>query len=228
MPEDPKKGGYLPQPDQIEQYATRIREFVIANQKAIIFAAAAVVLAAVLIAGVIFFQKRAEENAQALLGEALARMESIQRGQAPETSYEELKPEFKEIIEQYGSTDAAKAALLKYADLCYQTGDYDTAIEMYQEALDAYGKDQAALRALVLNGLAYAYEEKQDYDQALQYFNRVVERGAGAMKAQALFNLGRIYGKTGESGKQREVYERIVSDYPDSMYFQQAKENLAD
>lgn len=227
MPEDPKKGGYLPQPDQIEQYATRIREFVIANQKAIIFAAAAVVLIAVLITGVIFFQKRAEESAQALLGDALARMESIQRGQAPETSYEELKPAFKEIVEKYGSTDAAKAALLKYAELSYQTGDYETAIDMYQEALDAYGKDQA-LRALILNGLAYAYEEKQDYDQALQYFNRIVKNGSGAMKAQALFNLGRIYGKAGQPDKQREVYERLVSDYPDSMYFQLAKESLAD
>ncbi len=227
MPEDPKKEGHLPQPDQVEVYATRMLEFVRANQKALVFAAAAVVLVAVLIAGVIFFQKRAEESAQALLGNALARMESIQRGQASETGYEELKPEFKEIIERYGSTDAAKAALLKYADLCYQTGDYETAIDMYQQALDAYGKDQA-LRALVLNGLAYAYEETQDYDQALQVFNRIVKNGSGAMKAQALFNLGRVYGKAGEPDKQREVYERLVSDYPDSMYFQLAKESLAD
>jgi len=226
MSEDTKKEGMFSQPDPIEVYVKRFLDFVKANQKAIIFAAGVAVLAALVIAGVIYSQKKAEETAQALLGETMAKVEAARRGPEPETRYAEIKPEFRVIIEKYGSTAAGKAALLKYADLSYRTGDYDTAVEMYEEALDAYGKDQA-IRDLALNGLAYAYEENEAYDQAARYFNRLVTQGSAAIKAQALFNLGRIYGKKEQPDKQREVYEQLVSEHPDSMYFQLAKEKLA-
>ena len=225
MAEDKNQETQLPQPEKIEVYAKRILDFVKANQTAIAVAVSAVVLAAVVISGVIYFQKRAEEKAQAMLGKALAQAEAAQRGNAAETGFSEIKPKFEEIIKKYGSTAAGKAALLKYADLCYQTGDYETAIEMYKKALDAY--DAGEIRGFILNGLAYAYESQDAYEEAATYFNRIVTDDSAVMKDQALFNLGRIYGKMGSPEKQREAYDRIVSDYPDSMYYQLAKEKLA-
>ncbi len=227
MAEDKNKETSLPQPDQIEVYAKRILEFVKANQSAITVAVSAVVLAAVVISGVIYFQKRAEEKAQAMLGKAIVQAEAAQRGQASAAQYAGVKPKFEEIIKKYGSTAAGKAALLKYADLCYQTGDYDTAIEMYQNALDVYNNDEGEIKSFILNGLAYAYEGKEAYGQAADYFNRIVMDKSAIMKDQALFNLGRIYGEMGNSEKQRDAYNRIVSDYPDSMYYHLAKEKLA-
>ncbi|MBS3759274.1 MAG: tetratricopeptide repeat protein [Desulfobacterales bacterium] len=225
MAEDKNKEAPLPQPDKVEVYAKRLLEFAKANQTAITVAVSAVVLVAIVVAGVIYFQKQAEEKAQAMLGKAIAQAEAVRRGQAPEARYAEIKPKFEEIIQNYGSTAAGKAALLKYADLCYQTGDYDTAIEMYQSALDAY--KEGGIKSFVLNGLAYAYESKEAYAQAAEYFNRIVTDGSAIMKDQALFNLGRIYGKMGKPEKQRNAYNRIVSDYPNSMYYQLAKEKLA-
>ncbi len=225
MAEDKNKETPLPQPDKIEVYAKRTLEFVKTNQTAIAVAVSAVVLAAVIVSGVIYFQKRAEEKAQAMLGKALAQAEAAQRGNAAEARFAQIKPKFEEVINKYGSTAAGKAALVKYADLCYQTGDYDRAIEMYQKALDAY--DTGEIKGFILNGLAYAYESKEAYDKAATYFNRIVTDKSAVMKDQALFNLGRIYGKMGDSEKQREAYDRIVSDYPDSMYYQLVREKLA-
>lgn len=226
MAEDKNKETPLPQPDKIEVYAKRILEFIKANQTAIVVAVSAVVLAAVIISGVIYFQKRAEEKAQTMLGDAIARVEAAKRSKAPEARFAEAKPKFEEIIKKYGSTAAGKAALLKYADLCYQTGDYDTAIEMYQRALEAYD-DEGEIKSFILNGLAYSYESKEAYDRAAEYFNRIVTDKSAVMKDQALFNLGRIYGKMGKPEKQREAYKRIVSDYPDSMYSRLARGKLA-
>jgi len=226
MPEDKNKETALPEPDRIEVYAKRILEFIKANQTAIAVAISAVVLAAVVISGIIYFQKRAEEKAQTMLGKAISQAEAAQRSDSPEAIYGQVKPKFEEIIKKYGSTAAGKAALLKYADLSYQTGDYDTAIEMYQNALDAYDNG-GELRSFILNGLAYSYESKQDYKQAAEYFNRIVNDKSAVMKDQALFNLGRVYGKMGETEKQQAAYGRIVSDYPDSMYYQLAKEKSA-
>jgi tetratricopeptide (TPR) repeat protein len=226
MPEDSRKERFLPQPDQVEAFFKQSLEFVRVHQKAIVFAAAAVVLAAAVIAGVIYFQKKAEEKAQALLGEAVSRLESAERSKAPEDAYAEVKADLQKIVEEYGSTDAGKAAMLKYADLCYRTGDYEAAIEMYQGALEAYRK-APDVRALIVNGLAYAHEGRGDYDKAARYFRRIVEEEAAPLKAQALFNLGRIYGEMEKPEKQKAAFEQLVKEYPDSMYYPLAREALA-
>ncbi len=226
MSEETKRENLLPQPDRIEVYAKRCLEFVRANQKAIIMAVSAVVLVALIITGILYFQKRAEEKAQVLLGKAIARVDALGRSQGAEDEYTKIKPAFKEIIDKYGSTAAGKAARLKYADLCYRTGDYDKAVEMYQAALEAY-EDAPDIQGVILNGLAYTYENMQAYDQAARYFKRIIDAEAIVMKDQALFGLARIYGKTGDSKKQQNAYEQLVSDYPDSMYYQLAREKLA-
>ena len=226
MAEEEKKAGLLPDSEQLEAYAKRIQEFVRANQKTIIMAASAFVLLLVIISGVIYFQKKAEEKAQALLGGTIAQIEAASRSESADERYAEIKPALKKIIDQYGDTDAGKAARLKYADLCYQTGDYEKAVAMFRGALASYSND-ADLRQLILNGLGYAHENKGDYAKAADCFERIVKEDDALMKDQALFNLGRVYGRMGAAEKQQEAYEQLVSDYPDSMYYQLAKEKLA-
>jgi len=226
MAEEEKKAGLLPDSDQLEAYAKRIQEFVRANQKTMIMAASALLLLAVIISGVIYFQKKAEEKAQALLGQAITQIEAASRSNSADTRYAEIKPRLKKLIDQYGGTDAGKAARLKYADLCYQTGDYEKATDMYQAALAGYSNDPD-LRHLILNGLGYAQEKRGEYALAAESFKRIVNEEDAVLKDQALFNLGRIYGRMGEAKKQQEAYEQLVSDYPDSMYYQLAREKLA-
>jgi len=226
MAENEEKAGLLPDSDQLEAYAKRIQDFVRTNQKAIIMAASALVLLAVIVSGMIYFQKKAEEKAQALLGQAIAQIEAASRDKAADSRYAEIKPELKKIIDQYGGTDAGKAARLKYADLCYQTGDYEKATDMYQAALAGYSNDPD-LRHLILNGLGYAQEKRGEYAKAADCFKRIVNDADAVMKDQALFNLGRIYGKMGEAKKQQDAYEQLISDFPDSMYYQLVREKLA-
>ncbi|HMA66770.1 MAG TPA: tetratricopeptide repeat protein [Desulfosalsimonadaceae bacterium] len=217
MAEDSENKLHLPEQDQLEAYAKRLLEFVKAKQKILIAAAAAVVLVAAAVAGVVYFQKKAEEKAQTLLGSALAQIQTAARNQASDEQYGRIQARLQKIVEQYGSTSAGKASMLKYADLSYQQGDYETAITMYQRALEAY-KDDPGFYTLVMNGLAYCYEAKENYAKAASCFRRIVEKQSAVMKDQALFNLGRMYAKTGETEKRRQVYERLASEHPDSMY----------
>ncbi|MFO7838057.1 MAG: tetratricopeptide repeat protein [Desulfosalsimonadaceae bacterium] len=214
---------HLPEQDELEAYARRLLEFVKARQKLLIAAAAAVVLIAAAVAGMVYFQKKAEERAQTLLGSVLAKIQAAKEdSQSSDEQYRQIKAELKKIVEQYGSTSAGKAAMLKYADLSYRSGEYDTAIKMYQRALDAY-EDDPGFYTLVVNGQAYSYEAKENYEKAASCFRRIVENESAVMKDQALFNLGRMYAKTGETEKQRQVYERLASEHPDSMYAQLAE-----
>ena len=47
------------------------------------------------------------------------------------------------------------------------------------------------------------------------------------MQDEALFNLGRIYHTLGNPEKSKASYEKIVSDHPDSIYIELAKDKVA-
>ena len=234
MVEDKTRKELLEEPDPFLVFVGRALAFVKKYQQQILLAVMAVFIAAVAVSGMLYYQRHSEEKAAEMLGQAISKYNSLMRKDPKMISYMEPSAEeydkskkaFQEIMDKYGSTGAGKAALLNYADLCYRTKEYEEAIKSYEKALDNIG-DQAAFKNLILNGLAYSYEAKQDIENAAKYFNMIVADEGAVMKDQALFNLGRIYEKLGKPEQQMEVYKRIVAEYPNSMYFQLAKEKIA-
>ncbi|MCU0599947.1 MAG: tetratricopeptide repeat protein [Desulfobacterales bacterium] len=234
MAEDKTRKELLEEPDPFLVFIGRALELVKKHQQQIIMAAMAVFIAVVAGSGMVYYQRHQEEKGAEMLGKAISNYNSLMRKDPQMISYQEPSAEdydkskkaFQEVMDQYGSTGAGKAALLNYADLCFRSKQYDDAIKSYEKALDAFG-DQAAFKNLILNGLAYAFEAKEDPENAAKYFNMIVSDEGAAMKDQALFNLGRMYEKLGKTDQQIEVYKRIVAEYPDSMYFQMAKEKIA-
>ena len=47
------------------------------------------------------------------------------------------------------------------------------------------------------------------------------------IKAEAFFNLGRLYADVGQSDKSVDAFKKIVSDYSDSIYFKLAQEKVS-
>jgi len=184
--------------------------------------------------GVVYFKNKAEDEAAVMLGNALAKYSSILY-QDPNTlnpeaptfvEYEDVKKNFKKIIDKYSGTGSGKVALMHYADLCYLTNNYDEAINTYNQALDEFGVN-TEFKSLILNGLAYSYEGKKDVDKALTYFEKIASDENAVMKDQAFFNIGRLYESLGKVKLMKEAYNHIVSEYPDSMYFDLASEKVA-
>jgi tetratricopeptide (TPR) repeat protein len=234
MAEDKTRKELLEEPDPFMVFVGKALEFVKKYQQQIIMAIMAVFIVVVAFSGMVYYQHHAEEKAADMLGKAIAKYNSlvqkdpnIMNPKDPTPAeYEQAQKPFQEIIDKYGSTGAGKAALINYADICYRAKKYDDAIKAYEKALGDFGS-QAAFKNLILNGLAYSYEAKQDTENAAKYFNMIVTDESAVMKDQALFNLGRMYEKLGKTEQQMEVYKRIVAEYPNSMYFQLAKEKIA-
>jgi tetratricopeptide (TPR) repeat protein len=226
MAEEARSDSAAPRQEKLEALFKEGLAFAKANQKAIAFAIGVFVLAAALIAGFVYFQRQAEHEAQALLGKTIAAVEQARRNQAEEGKYIEIKEDFQEIVEEYGATDAGKAAMLTYADFAFRAGDYDTAVEMYQRALEAY-ENRPVIENLVLNGLAYAHEARGEYQRAAEYLERIVSDETAPLKDQALFNLGRVYEEMEKTDRMRQAYERLVEEFPESLYYELAREALA-
>ncbi len=235
MVEEKSRKELLEEPDPFMVFAQRMLNLAKQYQQQLVMGALAVILAAVVISALMYYRHQAEERAAQMLGKAVARYQAVEyrdpnivNPKPPSAAdYEAVRGMFKEIISKYASTGAGRAALVHYGDLSYKAGDYDEAISTYQQALDAFSKE-TGLRSMILSGLAYACEAKKDDAGALKYLEMIVNDPNAVLKDQALFNLARIYGRQGKTALQTEAWQRIISDYPDSMYYPMVKEKLSE
>lgn len=214
----------LEEPDPFLETISSMMAFGKKYQRQIAAAVCGVIALVLVISGTMYFNNRTEDKAAILFGKAMTAYTALGKD-APAAGLEEAKKSFKNIVDKYGSTGAGKAALIYYADVCYATKKYDEAIDAYQKALDAF--DDPGFKNLILNGLAYSFEGKGDYEKSAAHFEMIVSDKSAAMIDQALFNLGRVYEKMGKADKGKETFARLVKEFPDSMYFSLASEKIA-
>jgi tetratricopeptide (TPR) repeat protein len=225
MSEEKSRKELLEEPDPFLVFVGQMMEFVKKYQKQLIASIGTVVAVAIVITGVLYFKNQSENRSAMMLGNAIAKYNAIKKDESSFIAYEDVKKDYKNIVEKYGSTGAGKIALMQYADVCYLTKNYDEAIKAYNKAMDALGKTE--FKTIILSGLAYSYEGKEDYEQAAKYFEMIASDGAAVMKDQALFNLGLMYGKLQKPEQEKAAYARLVSEYTNSMYFDLASEKVA-
>jgi len=234
MAEEKSRKELLEEPDPFMVFVGKAMEFGKQYQKQIVAAVTTLLIVVIAVYGVIYFKNKADDRAAVMLGKALSQYSSIlyrdpniMNPKAPTSAeYEGVKKNFKEIVDKHGKTGSGKIALMHYADLCYLTKNYDEAIKTYNQALGEL-EDKTEFKSLILNGLAYSYEGKKDFDKAVTYFEKIALDKDAVMKDQAFFNLGRIYESLGKVKLMKEAFNHIVSDFPDSMYFELAREKVA-
>ncbi len=225
MSEEKSRKELLEEPDPFLVFVGQATEFIKKYQNQIIASVGVVVAVAIVITGVLYYNNQSENRSAMMLGKAIAKYNAIKKDESAFIAYENVKKDYKNIAEKYGSTGAGKVALMQYADVCYLTKNYDEAIKIYNKALVALGETE--FKTMILSGLAYSYEGKEDYEQAAKYFDMIASDAAAVMKDQALFNLGRMYGKLQKSELEKAAFSRLVSEYPNSMYFDLANEKVA-
>ncbi|MEP0842640.1 MAG: tetratricopeptide repeat protein [Phycisphaerae bacterium] len=128
------------------------------------------------------------------------------------------------------------AALLRLGETCQSMGDYERAIEAYQQNLIRYPRTPAAISSLV--PLADCFLETGRPDKAEQTLLRLVEHGpddplglvtpAAAQFRDALFRLADLYSRGGEYEKAIRRYTEAIERYPDDPRVERALFMLAD
>jgi tetratricopeptide (TPR) repeat protein len=218
----------LDQPDSLSDILRSAFEFVMTHKFKIAGVIAAVFIGLSVVSGVFYFKKRTEIKAFDLLSKCEARYNSELVKSDPEKAYKAVKDNFNIISKEYPGTVAARISTVRFAGICYDSGNYAEAVSLYQKALSDVDEEKGFLKNIILNGLAYSYEAENDKDAAIKYFKMVADSGSdSALKEEALFSLGRIYAETGETAKSMEAYKKLVEDYPESMYIEIAMEKIA-
>ncbi len=216
----------LKKEDEFLTFSARVLKFVLEHKVQIASIAGLFIGLGLLVSTIQYFSNKSENKSFALMKEGLFKYEEALKDKEPKEAYLGVKPDFEQIMNEYAGKQGGKLARIVYANISYNGGEADTAIDLYEKALNDFG-DNLSLRNFILSGLGYAYEAKKDYAKAIEYFKRIDASSNPTLKDEALFNLGRLYAETGEKDKSREAYKKLIADYADSMYIEIAKERVA-
>jgi tetratricopeptide (TPR) repeat protein len=216
----------LNEPDEFLTISSKLIKLAIEHKTHLSYALGVILVLAVIISGIRFFSIRAENNASALLDKSLSKYNSIKAEKKPDEVYSEVSADFQFILNKYNGKESAKLARLIFANICYNAGKYKQAIELYKTTLMDFAK-YPVIRNQILSNLGYAYEQEEDYSNAVGYFEKVSSAPESIMRDEALYHLGRLYDKLGENEKSREAYNKILTDHQDFIYIDLVKERMS-
>jgi len=212
----------LKEPDEFITFTGKIIRFFRSYYLQIMYGAVAFFIIIFSIAGFRYYTGWKGKKAFASLEQV---MTAYNKALEAKSELTDVKNSFQKVVDKYDGYAGGKMARVVFADICYQTDDFDTAISLYTEALEDF-KEDALLQNFIQSSLGYAYEAKKDYKNAAIYFNEIASAKNAVMTDVALFNLARLYNEEGNKEKSTEAYKKILSDHADSLYIEIVKEKL--
>ncbi len=216
---------FLKEPDKIVTFSNTMLQVILRYKKHIIGGICVVIAAVSLWAANSYFSGKAEARALDAIYGVFSRYQVVAREAGPAAAYNAVKKDFEQVLDQYSGRKAVRIARVIYAGICYDSSQLDQALELYQKALNDF--EQEPYKSMILSGIAYSFEAKKDYKNAAAHFERIVSEGGALMKSEALFGLGRLYELAGDMEKSRSAYQRLVSDDPESIYVEAAREKIS-
>lgn len=131
------------------------------------------------------------------------------------------------LIQDNSVEDSTKTALTAFAkaDLKLYQKKKDEALQAFLTILEKH-KDES-IQDITLLRIAQLYEQKKQFDLALNYYNRILtDHTDGIFVDEALYFSAEIYRKElDQPEKAKPLYERIVLNHPDSIYFTNSRIN---
>jgi tetratricopeptide (TPR) repeat protein len=215
----------LKEPDEFLTLSSRALGWFAQHKKEINVAVLAVLAVAVLFSGYVFYGNQQEAKAASLLAQALDKLERLGAGKPTPKIVQDVSEDFRRVFNDYGSRSNGSLARLIYANLCYETGDYQQAADLYKASLPRFA-DQPLVHFQILKSLGYTYEALKDPAAAVAYFEQAQSAGDKNLQDDVLFLLGDLYARMGQKEKSADAFKRILSDYPESVYASLARRRV--
>lgn len=130
-----------------------------------------------------------------------------------------------EVITNYSDTRAALDAMLILGDLYFEHGESEKAEPHYQAAADSISAPLE--KALVLLALGYTYENSKKLKEALDVFQRAFNLGQEGLKGELWLAMARVHEAQGQKDKAKEIYQKIISQIPNTEYANTAESQQA-
>ena len=210
------------------------------NQGKFVAGVVAVVAVVVVVSGYFWWQHRNQEQAGSLLGVAMTIYQapvvppsSVPGAQQTPGSYPTEKARyeaalaaFQQVADTYPSSTAGLAARYHSAETLLSLGRASEAEKAYQTVIDRGGS--TVYGAMAHLGLATAMLASGQNDQAIKALEDLSAQRDGIVPVDGvLMQLASAYQKLGKNAEARTTYKRVVDEFPDSPYAQDARQQMA-
>ncbi len=201
------------QEDKLVTYYYNTMGFYEKYQKYVLAAAAAIV---VIIVAIVLYSNSLEQSnieANTALSRTIPVYESGSYREAIDGRPGTNVLGFKEIADEYDGTDAGEIAKMYLANSYYFLGDYENAIEAY----DDYDGDIELFAASSLAGKAASQEAMGNFEEAAEsYRNAYQVSDTNPSNSEYMLSAGINYLKAGDKEAARESLENLKNKYQSS------------
>jgi len=215
----------LSQPDLFQVLIAKVAKLISNHKQKIYLISSAIIFILLLSSGWYFYQENKEKKAQVLYTKAyLASLSNNADGTHIDQGSLKL---YQDVISQYPGTKAAMIAYYHIGNLRYRLNDIEGSIKAYQEYLKSASDDNILIPFIYI-GLGYCYENKKDFEAALDYYEKASKTKSGVNYENInLRNIARIYEKQNNKGKAVEYYQKALEKTSDPFINQYIKKKIS-
>jgi tetratricopeptide (TPR) repeat protein len=197
--------------DTAVTFYVRAWEFFDENRTLVYGALAGLVAVVLAIVGWAYYQHQQGQEAEQVLAQAITLYEAGDFRQALDGT--EATPGLLSVVDGYGGTQAGNLARFYVADAYFRLGEYDQALQFFE----TFDKGENIVGASAYAGMAAIYEQRENYEEAGDYYLRAAEQFESNQAApDYLMDAGNAYEEAGAYDEALEVYQTIQEDYPES------------
>jgi len=131
----------------------------------------------------------------------------------PDDRREAALAKYREVQSKYKGTGASYLARLGEGALLLDKRDPDGAIAAFQDVLaSSLAKADTEVRGRAQESLGFAYEQKGDYDKAIEQYKQLESSDVLGFKQMAPYNEARCYQLKGDKAKAIELLKGLRED----------------
>jgi len=220
----PKKGKvtkHMMKEDKLVTTTFKFTEFVQKHSREFLIPGAGLLVVALVVLFLISSNKSRNQKAAELLGKARVELESGE--------FQAATTDLQNIWRSYKGTDAAQEALYLLGNSYYYGKDYDQALRYFQEFVSRYPKTDPLLLSGAYSGIGDCHVQKKEYGQAAEsYLQAAGKITDDFVIPNLLLSAAQSYSYANQLDKAKELYNRIITKYPNSKVVTQARLELAE
>ncbi len=172
--------------------------------------------------GYMYYQQQQEKQANEKLGQILPVYEQGNLDQALNGAGQ--KAGLLTIADEYGGTDAGNLATFYAASALYKKGEYDKALQYYQQ----FDKSNDYIGASAYAAEASIYESRGKFEKAASTYEQAAAQYKNKLTApRYLLKAGQAYEEASNYSAAEAAYQKIQNQYAESDEADEVKRYLA-
>ena len=222
MPRTKMTRHQLKEQDEITTSLQTFTELVVARKKELTIGLVILTVLAVAVFGWRYYSSRRNAAAQAQLSQAISIFNDTANIKSDKERYEKTIAAAQKAYDRYPSLSAGRMGLYYVALSQESLGDTAKAVQNLQEV---GRRGDASIRSVAQFALGGIYKKHGETQKAIDTYKQLYDSG-GYSKAAVAYELATVYEANNQLDQAKEYYQKVVTEYPDSPFRQNADDAL--